>query len=233
MKTVSACLLIILVSVTLLSEENGTVDRGNGAGAMRYPDGTEYRGEWKHGDWHGQGTLLKPDGSEYRGGFHSGVPHGKGIYIYGKGRRKRVVFENGNLVSSEWIPIRSIQRDSRFGSFVSNGEYTGWYRGNRIKGYLPHGRGEMDYFNGSRYVGQWRDGKMHGRGVIYWSDGSVYAGEWRHGKRTGYGTYTWPSGSRYVGSWKDNIMDGRGTMYRDTETVSGLWEEGVLVKKIL
>ena len=40
--------------------------------------------------------------------------------------------------------------------------------------------------------------------------GSRYGGEWKNGKRHGQGTYTFPDGARYEGQWKCDKHDGRG-----------------------
>ena len=35
--------------------------------------------------------------------------------------------------------------------------------------------------DGSKYVGEWKDGKQHGQGT-FTADGTKYVGEWRNGK---------------------------------------------------
>ena len=57
--------------------------------------------------------------------------------------------------------------------------------------------------NGSRYVGEWKDGKKHGRGT-YTSgkgegEGDKYVGEFKDGKKHGQGTCIKPEGRKYVG----------------------------------
>ena len=70
--------------------------------------------------------------------------------------------------------------------------------------------------NGSRYVGEWKDGKKHGQGT-YTSgkgerEGDKYVGEFKYGKKNGQGTYTWSDGDKEVGEWKKNEL-WNGTMY--------------------
>jgi hypothetical protein len=191
-----------------------------------FPDGSKYIGQIKDGKRHGHGRFINPDGSEYRGEFRNGEPHGKGISISSDGRRKRVSYDSGRMIEAHLINRTRTREGCVFGEFVGLGRYTGWYKGNRIKGYVPHGRGTMRYFNGSVYTGQWRNGKMHGNGAIKWEDASSYSGEWHEGKRTGYGTYTWPNGDTYVGQWKDNQMCGEGVYYHhDGRVQRGIWTE--------
>merc|ERR1711964_421443 len=43
-------------------------------------------------------------------------------------------------------------------------------------------RGQMEYTDGSVYVGPWMGGKRHGKGKIYASDGKVEDGTWENGE---------------------------------------------------
>lgn len=191
-----------------------------------YHDGSIYIGAVMNGRKHGPGRFIGANGSEYNGEFSNDVPHGTGTYTHADGERKRVVFKDGRLVSSSLMPHLVTSDGCRFGVFESIGRYTGWFKGNRIKGFIPHGRGIMRYVNGSVYTGQWDNGTMHGNGTIEWSEGSVYTGQWVRGKRTGFGTYTWANGNRYIGQWKDNQICGTGIFYhRDGRIERGSWKE--------
>ena len=71
----------------------------------------------------------------------------------------------------------------------------------------PHGQGVGEYANGSRYEGQWKDGKWHGQGV-----------------------YEYANGDRYDGQWKANLFHGRMfTTRSDGSSFTTLWENGELV----
>jgi len=35
-------------------------------------------------------------------------------------------------------------------------------------------------------------------------DGSKYVGEWKNGEKNGQGTYTWSIGDEYIGEYKDD-----------------------------
>ncbi len=201
-----------------------------GPHGVRYPDGRKYMGALRNGAFHGRGRVVWPDGSEYRGDFFLGHPHGRGLYHHPDGRRRMVVHDKGRLVEGRIISNDILLDGARYGSFTQNGSYTGWFRGDRVRGFVPHGRGVMKYENGSVYSGQWRDGRMHGNGAMRWEDGSRYSGNWVHGKREGYGSYHWPWGDSYVGGWKDNRMHGQGTYrYQDGRTVKGFWKDTTVV----
>lgn len=189
-------------------------------------DGSFYQGQVKDGVKHGHGRLLSADGSEYIGEFVDGEPHGSGIYHYPDGRSKKVLYKSGRLIEARLLSHETVEDGCVYGEFISLGRYTGWFKGNRIKGYMPHGRGVMRYFNGSVFSGQWSNGKMHGNGSVRWEDGSVYTGQWVRGKRTGYGTYTWANGESYVGEWKENEMCGKGIFYYNNGKVKkGTWKD--------
>ena len=69
----------------------------------------------------------------------------------------------------------------------------------------------MDYQNGDKYDGDWKDNRIQGSGVFYFLDGSSYDGEWINGKRNGRGTYVTISNEKYLGEWKNNLKEGEGT----------------------
>jgi hypothetical protein len=68
----------------------------------------------------------------------------------------------------------------------------------------------MNYGNGDRYEGGWRDGCRYGRGTHHFRDGGVYEGQWRNAAPDGRGKMTLKNGSHYEGSWKDGKWHGRG-----------------------
>jgi hypothetical protein len=72
------------------------------------------------------------------------------------------------------------------------------------KGGKIQGKGTSTFADGSKYVGELKDGKLfHGQGTLTFSDGSTYVGEWKNGKRNGQGTMTYLNGERQVGEFKD------------------------------
>jgi hypothetical protein len=221
--------VIIGIAVLLFTGKSGATGIDPAPHPIVFPDGSKYVGAMKDGLRHGEGRFVWPDGAEYRGGFIMGVPHGEGVHWFPDGKRRRVVHDHGRLVRASMISNAERRGNLVFGEFFRGERYTGWYRGDPVRGEVPHGRGIMRYDNGSVYTGQWKDGKMHGNGTIRWEDGSIYAGQWRAGKRTGFGTYTWPNGDRYVGGWSDNRMCGEGTYYQhDGKVTNGIWKENTV-----
>ena len=64
--------------------------------------------------------------------------------------------------------------------------------------------------NKNDYVGDINNELPDGKGIMNYEDGSKYDGEWKEGKRYGKGTLTYEDGAKYVGEWKDGEMDGTG-----------------------
>ena len=73
---------------------------------------------------------------------------------------------------------------------------------------------------------------VNGQGTCTYADipGSKYVGEFMNGKKNGQGTFTWADGAKYVGGWMDGKMHGQGTFtFTDGTIGRGLWENGNIV----
>ena len=46
---------------------------------------------------------------------------------------------------------------------------------------------------------------FEGLGAFVWPDGSKYIGNWEDGKRNGQGFYTFSDGRSYQGEWVDDL----------------------------
>ncbi len=64
------------------------------------------------------------------------------------------------------------------------------------------GKGTYSWPNGSRYDGEFLDGKLQGHGIFFWPDGSSYKGEWHEDLPHGKGTFTWPDGRHVEIEWE-------------------------------
>ena len=53
---------------------------------------------------------------------------------------------------------------------------------------------QTNYDDGSRYVGELKEGRKHGNGILYVPDGAVYLGQWEGDNYHGQGTYIHPDG---------------------------------------
>ena len=90
-----------------------------------------------------------------------------------------------------------------------------WWDGSKYVGEdkdgFPHGHGVYTEMDGSKYVGEFEDGNMSGHGTFTYPNEDNYVGDFIDGNITGHGVYTQMDGSKYVGEFEDGNMSGHGT----------------------
>jgi len=115
-----------------------------------------------------------------------------------------------------------------------------------ISGDCVNGQGTMKYDNGSKYVGEFKDGNRNGQGTYTRPDGNECVGQWKDDKyiskyatavysgecisgdcNNGQGTMRFSDGSEYVGNFKDNKANGKGKYtWPDSSTYLGQFKDG-------
>jgi hypothetical protein len=205
-------------------------NKQSGNGTMTYPNGNKYTGNWENDQPNGQGKYTFASGELYDGAFLNGLPHGIGVMVYKNGEKyvgewannKRhgrgkltkangqvidVVFDNGNLVSENGKSKEAAQSTANTeGGNASrpNTATTEEASRNCNSIYCANGKGTFTYGDGSRWVGDFKDGIPEGQGTCYYADGN-----------------------KYVGKFEKHAPNGEGTMYRaDGRIVTAIWEYG-------
>ena len=56
-----------------------------GQGTVKFPQGLEYKGDFKESKVNGKGLMMWPSGSKYDGEFNQNMRDGKGTYTYNNG----------------------------------------------------------------------------------------------------------------------------------------------------
>jgi len=167
-----------------------------------------YIGEFLEGHPNGYLSYYKNGKLSYRGEWQNGMRSGKGTNYK----------ENGKIVSGIWKDNKIFEADTTI--TTANGIYKGLLRNNLYQGY-----GELNYFSGSQYRGNWDKGKWHGEGSFTSATDTVI-GEWAEGKLNGYGLCKTP----YVlleGDFKEGNLNGEGYMLLpDSTFYSGGWTNG-------
>ena len=69
---------------------------------------------------------------------------------------------------------------------------------------------ELKLDDGSKYIGQARNGVPEGKGIRYVYNGNIYKGDFKNGKMEGKGIYYWTNGDRYEGEFINNKKEGKG-----------------------
>ena len=68
------------------------------------------------------------------------------------------------------------------------------------------------FSNIKSYSGDYKNGLCHGKGRLEFKDGSVYEGQFVNNKMHGYGKIFFKDGSIYQGNFKNNLRDGTGIL---------------------
>ncbi len=86
------------------------------------------------------------------------------------------------------------------------------------------------YPDGSKYEGEFKDGKRHGQGIWIRPDGAKYKGEWVDDKPCGQGILIFTDGKKYEGGWKEGKRHGQGVeTLPDGKIRSGEWAVGKFI----
>ena len=178
---------------------------------VQYSKELSYKGEWKHGSFHGEGHLKYANGNTFTGSFKSGTKHGYGHYKTSNGFEYigdwlngyqtgfgAICYKNGDLYEGD------VQNGLRHGEgrFFQASDCV-WYKGAWIQDIL-YGHVEISC---SEWIfeGQLPEKDIISLGKLTYPDGSKYEGQILNFKRHGKGTLTDASGEKTCGVWKDQL----------------------------
>jgi len=197
-----------------------------GKGTYKFANGEMYKGEWRDGLAHGKGTYIFGNGEKYQGEFKYGKFNGFGTYFYNNGSRYsgywkdnkregkgKITSKDGQVVYGKWHEDILVSKDTPPSPTAIVKENKDKKITNKLpncnRTYCKSGKGIYTYKDGSRWEGEFKNGKPEGEGICYYA-----------------------SGKRYEGSWKNNRPQGNGIMYmQDGKIYGGFWDKGVLVKR--
>ena len=68
-------------------------------------------------------------------------------------------------------------------------------------------------FKGSKFEGEFINGKVYGQGKFYDADGTLFVGSYVNSRREGFGIETFTNGSYYEGNYKKGKRHGKGKLH--------------------
>jgi len=92
------------------------------------------------------------------------------------------------------------------------------------------GYGTLWEKDGSKFQGEWKDGKHNGKGFHYESEtGTVYENDtWINGEPNGYGRFITSNGDYFEGQFADGQRHGKGKLITAKgQAIEAVWDKGV------
>ncbi len=201
-------LFLLLCAGTGASAQCVTGDCQNGIGTYLFPSGAKYTGHFKNGEINGVGVCYYTNNSKYQGEWANRYPEGKGTKTYSDGtvrtglwKKGKPVDENGNLLE-EYVARKKEER-SDDGTNIQSG---------CLAGDCMNGPGVFAYPDGSKYDGNFLNGKFEGEGIFYFANGDVYTGGFRENYPDGKGTRILRDSTRESGDWRQGEFLGQSLM---------------------
>ncbi|MBK8558061.1 MAG: caspase family protein [Lewinellaceae bacterium] len=202
-KNFLSTLLLLLALPAYLGAQCISGDCINGQGTYVYPSGAKYVGSFKDGEIDGVGVCYYTDKSKYSGEWKNRYPEGKGTKTYADGTKRTGSWKKGKPVDEA---------------------------GNVLEEYIA-GKKEEQQDDGTNIQSGCLSGDCKsGSGIFAYPDGSKYEGEFVNGKFQGSGTFHFANGDKYVGQFRENFPNGSGIRYHQHGTVeSGQWHDGEFI----
>jgi len=194
-------------------------DYPNGKGKYFFKTRERYEGNFVNGEFDGQGTMNYTDGAYYTGGWKKSKKHGTGTLVGVDGNQKSGTWNQGKLLDKPAGAPTRTENSTAYNTSVIPGankppvakpnstikpkptkpDVTGLR--NCGSSYCRSGQGYYDYPDGSRWVGEFKDGYPKGRGVCYYANSDRYEGEWANNAPYGEGVMYFATGRVYGAVW--------------------------------
>jgi hypothetical protein len=191
-------------------------DQPHGEGVYTFASGDRYEGTFENGKFSGFGRMFYKNGERYVGDWRANLRNGAGKIIRSDGTTTEGVWDNGKLKtavedeivqnkpntegsSSKQNTQQNTQQNTPTTTNVSNESSR-----DCNSTYCREGKGSFSYGDGSRWVGEFKEGVPEGQGTCYYKNGD-----------------------KYVGRFEKHAPQGEGTMFHaNGRIVSAIWEYG-------
>lgn len=188
---------------------NWVNDQPTGKGKYYFKTKERYEGDFNSGKFEGQGTMYYPDGAYYTGGWKGNRKNGQGKFVDTDGKATHGTWAMGKLINTN--TTASAQNKPTNTNKPNNAKPSGnkpaatkpSVAGLRNCGtiHCTSGKGYYDYPDGSRWVGEFKNGYPAGKGICYYADGNRYEGEWASNAPNGEGIMYFLGGRVYGAVW--------------------------------
>jgi hypothetical protein len=180
-------------------------DQPNGKGKYIFKTGERYEGDFQTGQFAGQGTMYYTDGAYYTGGWDQNHKNGPGKIVSPDGSTKTGVWNMGKLVETSnttgtMAQTKPVPPKPTIAASVSSKQDIAGLR-NCGSSYCRSGKGYYDYPDGSRWIGEFKEGVPFGHGICYYANGDRYEGEWSNNAPYGEGVMHFVNGRVYGAVW--------------------------------
>ncbi|MCB0534876.1 MAG: caspase family protein [Lewinellaceae bacterium] len=172
---------------------NWSNGRPHGNGKYKFSTRERYEGEFRYGKFEGTGTMYYPDGAYYTGSWKQNVKNGLGRLVFTNGTAQEGSWVNGKFSGSQSATAATSQNTSQkpkpnqASKPKPSGKSDVAGLINCTSSYCRTGRGYYDYPDGSRWIGEFKNGVPNGEGVCYYAGGDRYEGQWANGAPNGEG----------------------------------------------
>jgi hypothetical protein len=217
MKQIFILVLFTFFINQMLTAQCQSGDCTNGTGVFIYPSGAKYVGQFKNGEIDGIGACYYTDGSKYQGEWSKRFPEGRGTKTFEDGRQWTGMWQKGQPINDsgevivDLFPEDNVDEDD--GTNIQSG---------CLAGDCENGIGTYAYADGSKYEGQFTDGKPQGTGTFTYANNETFVGTFKSGYKHGKGVYQKGDGRQIVGEWKEGEYFGNPKLnYGKVGCVSG------------
>ncbi len=190
----------------------------HGRGTYYFNTRERYEGEFKFGKFDGVGTMYYPDKAYYTGGWRENRKNGRGRMVYPDGRSVDGLWVDGKMQSAlapTATPAASGGSGAATTPTQSSASSNNSARNNVANlrncntTFCRSGTGYYDYPDGSRWIGEFKNGVPQGKGICFYA-----------------------SGDRYEGQWANGAPNGTGILYSGNRVTNAVWVNGHVMHEI-
>lgn len=198
---------------TFISKERyqGQFQNGKfeGQGTMYYPGGATYSGGWSANKKNGKGVLKESNGKVTRGEWQNGQLVGDEAVASTASTTPTKIKPTPSKPTNTKPPVGQVKptptkpaptaQTTGSNKPKSKNDINGLRNCNNV--FCTGGQGYFDYPDGSRWIGEFREGYPAGKGICYYSNGDRYDGQWANNAPNGEGVMHFASGRVYGAVW--------------------------------